>query len=124
MVTLFSLPLPDLPTLPVLLRRRASKHAEGMCLTCSSWALVTSWGAPSGDLSWHPDHPANEGAVCVHACVCVRELIFRRVDKESGALEEKGAQSPREGERGLGFPRRKGQLLHCFVLVSITVYLA
>lgn len=64
--------------------------------------------------------------VCVHACVCVRELIFRRVDKESGPLEEKGAHSePSRRRKGSGgLKEKRTNFLHCFVLVSITVYLA
>ena len=57
----------------------------------------------------------------------LRESIPRHVDKKSVVpKEEKGVQSPQEGERGLGLSRRKGQtfFLYCFVLVNITMYLA
>ena len=57
----------------------------------------------------------------------MRESILREIDKKSRVpKEEKGVQSPQEGERGLGLSRRKGQtfFLYCFVLVNITMYLA
>ena len=46
----------------------------------------------------------------------MRKLIFRRIDKGSGALKEEGVQGPWGGERGLGFSRRKGHFFFSALL--------
>ena len=49
----------------------------------------------------------------------MRKSIPSKVDKKSRVPdEEKRVQSPQEGEKN------KSSLLHCFVLVNVTMYLA
>ena len=84
MATLLSLPSPISQCCRSSRGRRGIPNMLKVCsLTCSSWALERG-------LVLEPGPPGRARAASVHACVYVGQLVFRWVDEESGALEEKG----------------------------------